>query len=55
MNTCDRRISINIDYKGNCEFIDTPDCWHRCKLSRKQVNEIMRILKKSEEDAKNDR
>ena len=54
MNTCDVKISIHIDNKGNCEFIDVPDHWHRCKLSRKQINVIMEILKESEE-AKNDR
>lgn len=48
MNTCDEKISIKIDNKGNCEFIDLPDCWHRCKLSHKQVNAIMKILKESE-------
>ena len=54
MNTCDVKVSIKIDNKGNCEFIDVPDHWHRCKLSRKQVNAIMEILKESEE-TKNDR
>lgn len=54
MNTCDVKISIKIDNKGNCEFIDVPDYWHRCKLSRKQVNAIMKILKKSEEAKENE-
>ena len=53
MNTCDTKISINIDNKGNCEFINLPDCWHRCKLSRKQIKAIMEILKKSEEAKEN--
>ena len=54
MNTCDKKITIYIDNTGNCEFIDVPDFWHRCKLSRKQVNAIMKILKESEEVKKNE-
>lgn len=49
MNTCDQKITIHIDHKGNCEFIDVPDSWHHCKLSREQVNAIMKILKENEE------
>lgn len=49
MNAYDTKITIDIDNKGNCEFIELPGCWRRCKLSRKQVNTIMEILRKSEE------
>lgn len=52
MNTCDMKITIDIDNKGNCEFIELPGWWRRCKLSRKQVNAIMKILKESEEAKK---
>lgn len=46
MNTCDRDIVININRKtGECEFIDNPGFWNRCKLSKRVINEIMKLLK----------
>lgn len=46
MNTCDRDIVININRKtGECEFIETPGFWNRCKLNKSTITQIMKILK----------
>ena len=53
MNTCEQKISIHIDTKGYCEFINVPDRWHWCKLSKEQIKAIMDILKNAEKNREN--